>query len=432
MTPSSSLSPSAQEALKRLRDRPAGSVVVFGSGDCGQLGLGEDMVSCPRPRRHPFFEDKRIVSVVAGGLHTLALSAEGRVYSWGCNDEKALGHTAEEFTVSEVTGLGHERIIQVACGDSISAALSAEGRIYTWGTFRDSKGVIGVQAKRHRGAPKPPAATPSDNNGEDKLNLDHFHITPTALRDLEHVRVRSIAAGANHLLALAEDGEVYAWGCGEQGQLGRRVLERHKLLALHPTRITPRRHRSHGGIMNVVCGSYHSFLLARDGTVFAVGLNNYGQLGLDDHDARLVAEEIGPDAWQGHKIVELAAGEHHSMALASSGRVFVFGRADSGQMGLARDPHPVIINHHRAHPAPLLHPTLKDVTAIAAGSNHNLAIVNGRSLWSWGFGEMGQLGHDEEADEMTPRHITAFSDTTTILDVSAGGQHTVALIKKNL
>ena len=405
----------SKDFSSKISSLPCGSVIVFGSGDCGQLGMGEDLVSCPRPKRHAFFEDKEIIAVSAGGLHTLALSRTGKVYSWGCNDEKALGHSAQEFTVSQVHGLDQELIVQITCGDSISAALTSEGKIYTWGTFRDSKGVIGV--KSHRIEENRTAAT---------IQPHVFHIYPTLLKDLSHLRIKKISAGANHLLALSDDGEVYAWGCGEQGQLGRRVLERHKKLALHPTRITPRRHRNHGGIISMTCGSYHSFLLAADGTVFAVGLNNFGQLGLGDFEDRLVPEEISSEAWQGHKIIDLSAGEHHSMALSASGSVFVFGRSDFHQMGIKES------SDARAHNTPILNPNLNSISQISSGSNHNLAISTDRhQIFSWGYGEMGQLGHDDEIDEIVPKKIEAFSSVTKFLDVSAGGQHTVVLMTKN-
>ena len=410
----------SQENSQKLSSLPVGSVIVFGSGDCGQLGMGEDLVSCPRPKRHVYFEDKEIVSVSAGGLHTLALSRNGHVFSWGCNDEKALGHSAQEFTVSRVHGLDEECVVQITCGDSISAALTAEGKIFTWGTFRDSKGVIGVESGGHRR---------SKSDGEEFAH-DDFHILPTLLKELSHLRVKSISAGANHLLALTDDGEVYAWGCGEQGQLGRRVLERHKKLALRPARITPRRHRNHGGIVSMVCGSYHSFLLSADGTVFAVGLNNFGQLGLGDFEDRLVPEEISSESWQGHKIIELSAGEHHSLALSASGAVFVFGRADFNQMGLPDTESSIITT--RAHNTPILNPLLPSTCQIAAGSNHNLSLSTDRhAIFSWGYGEMGQLGHDEEEDEKVPKQIGAFSFTTKFLDISAGGQHSVVLMVKN-
>lgn len=59
------------------------NVYVFGSGDCGQLGMGEDVDLKKRPSLHPFFTDKGIVSVAAGGLHSLALSSTGHVFTPG-------------------------------------------------------------------------------------------------------------------------------------------------------------------------------------------------------------------------------------------------------------------------------------------------------------------------------------------------------------
>jgi len=56
------------------------NLYVFGSGDCGQLGLGEDVDLHKRPFLHPYFSDKQIVAVAAGGLHSLALSSTGVVH----------------------------------------------------------------------------------------------------------------------------------------------------------------------------------------------------------------------------------------------------------------------------------------------------------------------------------------------------------------
>jgi regulator of chromosome condensation len=430
---------------------PTGSVWVCGSGDCGQLALGEDVLSCTRFRRHPFFESEghAAVALAAGGLHTLALTRDGQVYAWGCNDERALGHGAEEFEVARVEGLVNsqtgqdEQIIQVACGDSISAALTAEGRIYTWGTFRDSKGLLGVAAGSNASLASN-VRSPSPLSTASTSTVSDYHERPTPLQAMAHLRVHKLAAGANHLLALTDEGEVYAWGSGEQGQLGRRVLERHKLRALLPTRITPRRHRSHGGIIGLFCGAYHSFLLARDGTVFAVGLNNFGQLGLGDYSDRLAAEEIPSETWQGHRIVSLAAGEHHSLALSATGRVFAFGRADSGQLGLGNLGEDSEIQSStgssrskKAFPLPVLVPDLAHVTKIAAGSNHNLVIASTSAdeIFSWGYGEMGQLGHGQDEDEAQPRCIawkqtTATDGSFKVLDISAGGQHSVVLTRR--
>lgn len=273
--------------------------------------------------------------------------------------------------------------------------------------FKDSKGVIG---HNHSG-----------------IILQEV---PTLIESLSPYRVTSIAAGSNHLMAVTEDGQLFAWGSGEQGQLGRRVLERHKLLALRPSNVTPKIGRSRVRVKKVICGSYHTLVFTESEAlpggvaVFAMGLNNYGQLGLGDHNDRITAELISPAHWgedDGTIPIDAGAGEHHSILLTSNGKIYAFGRSDSGQLGIPIPEQvkafnvPVNVN---TMPAPAI--------CIAAGGNHNLAVTNDNQLYSWGYGEMYQLGHGPDKVEPTPRQVT-FKFNGSIIQVAAGGQHSVVL-----
>ncbi|KAJ1812394.1 hypothetical protein LPJ56_005515, partial [Coemansia sp. RSA 2599] len=120
-----------------------GTVFVFGNGDCGQLGLGEDMVERKKPFPITALDAEKIVDIVSGGLHTMALTADGRLFSWGCNDQKALGRGGDEFVPAAVAGLDDVRITRVACSDSATFALSDDGHVYSWGTFRSAEGIMG-------------------------------------------------------------------------------------------------------------------------------------------------------------------------------------------------------------------------------------------------------------------------------------------------
>jgi regulator of chromosome condensation len=160
-----------------------------------RLGMGEDVDSLPRFKIHPFFNDKDIVSVCAGGLHNLALTKNGKIYSWGCNDEKALGHSGAAYEICLVEGLDDKKIVQIACGDSISAALTDEGHVYAWGTFRDSRGVLGFD------------------------EVTEMQARPKLMEALLKFKVVHIAAGANHLVALTKNDKIYSWGSGERGQV---------------------------------------------------------------------------------------------------------------------------------------------------------------------------------------------------------------------
>lgn len=113
-------------------------MLVTGAGDVGQLGLGPDVLEKTRPAIVPLEYD--LVDVCAGGMHTVCLTKEGKVLTFGCNDEGALGRpTTEddsEFTAGLVELPG--KAVQISAGDSHTCALLDDGRVFAWGTFRVS------------------------------------------------------------------------------------------------------------------------------------------------------------------------------------------------------------------------------------------------------------------------------------------------------
>ncbi|KAJ2908888.1 hypothetical protein GGI21_002436, partial [Coemansia aciculifera] len=219
-----------------LSQRPAssGGVFVFGNGDCGQLGLGEDMIERKKPFPVGALAGEAVVDVACGGLHTVALLASGALWSWGCNDQQALGRSGDEFEAAAVEGLDGLRVVRVACSDSATFALTEAGHVYAWGTFRSAEGIMGF-AEGVSVQPRPALVAAF---GEPVVDL---------------------CAGVDHALALAVSGRVYAWGYGQQGQLGRLVLERRRLHGLNPERL-----RLHD-VRAIGCGSYHSFAVTGAG-----------------------------------------------------------------------------------------------------------------------------------------------------------------------
>ncbi|KAJ2372329.1 hypothetical protein GGI05_007652, partial [Coemansia sp. RSA 2603] len=288
------------------RAETPGTVFVFGNGDCGQLGLGEDMIERKKPYPMAALGGEHVVAVACGGLHTMALTAAGRLWSWGCNDQRALGRSGDEFVPALVAGLDHVSITRVACSDSATFALASTGHVYAWGTFRSADGIMGFST-----------ATGVQD-------------TPVVLEGLTEPMV-DVCAGADHALALAASGRVYAWGSGQQGQLGRLVLERRRTHGLRPERLRLQ------NVQTIGCGAYHSFAVTTDGAVYAWGLNNFFQLGLDSQAAQgaeVVHEPTRVAALSDKNIVQISGGEHHSVALSRDGTLYSFGRSDSHQTGL--------------------------------------------------------------------------------------------------
>ncbi|KAJ3413162.1 Regulator of chromosome condensation [Chytridiales sp. JEL 0842] len=397
----------AHKAIQNLFEKltfasaESGEVFVVGSGDCGQLGFGPDVTSKLKLGRLDYFSDKEIVDVAAGGLHNVALGEDGKLYSWGCNDQRALGRSGEETEPAPVEGLDGIKIVRVVCGDSFTAALSEDGLVYAWGTFRNSNGLFGFRP------------TISIQN------------TPALIPELK--RIIHLHAGANHIVALTSDHKIFTWGCGEQGQLGRRIMPRsEKESSLIPRQVNFRPPRSDRGgstkIASAYCGGHHTFISLEDGRLFSFGLNNHGQLGLGDLETHSGIEQvIGLDAGKGVKMV--VGAEHHSILLDNEGRVSTFGRNEDHQLGVGDDT--------TAHPTPTLLSEPTNVHTVSANGAFSMALTSESSdnLWMWGYGGMGQLcNQSTDDDEAEPLNIDLKGRRA--LRGGCGGQHTLLLLSR--
>ncbi|KAI9144330.1 regulator of chromosome condensation 1/beta-lactamase-inhibitor protein II [Paraphysoderma sedebokerense] len=410
-----------------------GEVFVIGQGDCAQLGLGPDILEAEKPKRIQSLTG--VVDITCGGLHTLALTEDGKVYSWGCNDHRALGRDGSEHEPGLVQGLENVSIVKIAAGDNISCALSDDGKLYVWGTFRNETGVFGF--------------------------FPGIEIQPIAVLffPLGHMTIVDVACGTDHVLALNSYGEVYTWGVGGQGQLGRRTVPRREMItSLVPDRLDLKR------ITKIGTGAYHSFAIDVDGDAYVWGLNNYGQCAVDGPSVMPIEPRILALP-AGTRIVDITGGEHHSIALTDKGQVYVWGRTDSHQLGLGytrvdtsgnpittekqtengtgdstsetsiNGSHPPTDQSQRTETrsfirTPQLNPHVSKVNLISS-FNHSSTAVDGDGIcFSWGFGEYFQLGNREDHDEPTPFRIPT-GEGTKILVAGCGGQHTVLLALRN-
>lgn len=140
-------------------------VIAFGSGECGELGLGPKLKEKPRPFVNPFLDGSapnafHVVQLDCGGMHTIALTYDNKIVTWGVNDRGALGRDTtwdgglrdvdaesddedEQLNPAESTPAQvpadsfppGTSFVQVAAGDSCSFALTDTGLVYGWGTF---------------------------------------------------------------------------------------------------------------------------------------------------------------------------------------------------------------------------------------------------------------------------------------------------------
>ena len=249
----------------------------------------------------------------------------------------------------------------------------------------------------------------------------------------------AVAAGNNHLLVLTTHGNVYAWGAGEQGQLGRKVLERRKIHGTVPEKIVLGS-RSRKAVV-IGAGGYASFAVDDKGNVWAWGLNNMGQTGTGQSDDPEVqrpqkVEKVSASALgDGETVVEIAGGEHHTLFLTSKGNVYACGRSEGGQLGLEDDDEALKDNETPgmlAEPALITFPDDDDpIVHVSAGIHNNLAVSKAGALYTWGTGPQGELGAGDDTEVRTPKMIVRREGGGwSAIAASCGGQHTLALLKR--
>ncbi|KAL7980438.1 hypothetical protein Chor_001592 [Crotalus horridus] len=407
-----------------------GLVLTLGQGDLGQLGLGPDVLARKRPALLQLPE--KIIQAEAGGVHTVCLSETGKIYTFGCNDEGALGRDTSEEGSDAVPGLVDlkEKVVQVSAGDSHTAALTEDGHVFIWGAFRDENGVIGLLAPQ---------------KGEENSQSTSGSLFPVELQ--LDVPVVKIASGSHHLALVSSTGNLYTCGCGDNGQLGRvpqifvvrggrRGLER--LLLPQVVTIKQRGCKTKGNIRDVFCGSYSTIAITQEGHVVGFGLSNYYQLGelmfikglgytQCRHGSQEIATYYSPKILTAFKNstrswVGFSGGQHHTVCLDSEGTVYSLGRADYGMLGLGKG-----VGEKNS---PTAVPGLPKSTSVACGERVGFSVTEDGHAFAWGMGSNLQLATGDEEDVWSPVQMSGQQlENRSVLSVTAGGQHTVLLVK---
>jgi regulator of chromosome condensation len=247
--------------------------------------------------------------------------------------------------------------------------------------------------------------------------------TPVLVHGLKNIV--DLACGADHALALDNKGKVWAWGSGEQNQLGRRVLEGRRLQALVPREVEIRRKK----VKSIHSGSFHSFAVTTDGLVYAWGLNSFTQCGIymkpqDESTTTVVPIPTRVPALDDQDVVMLDGGNRHSTALTGNGDLLAWGCMDAHQVGIGADKLPadnVLFDEASGKARCLIFPTRITETkfkTISCGSNHTIAIgVEDGAAYSWGFGDQYQCGHGEPGEDV--------KEPTKIVNTATTGVHMV-------
>ncbi len=220
-----------------------------------------------------------------------------------------------------------------------------------------------------------------------------------------------VSAGCNFTLALKTDGTVWAWGNNNDGQLGDGTTESSD----SPAQVS--------GINNVIAIAadagaefydelVHSVALKSDGTVWTWGYNGDGQLGDGTNTNRNTPIQVS----EINNVIAIATGHRYTIALRSDGTVWTWGLNNYGQLGDGT---------YTNRKSPVQVSNLSDAIAIAGGGEHTIALKSDGTIRAWGSNGSGELGDGTTVESFTPVQVNGISDVTKI--AGGGESYTMAL-----
>jgi alpha-tubulin suppressor-like RCC1 family protein len=358
------------------------------------------------------------VSVAAGAYSGYAVLSDGHVWAWGDDLEGQIGDTGpwtSRTVPVEVKGLSG--VTLVAGSGNSAYALLRNGTVWAWGS--DSQGELANQLFTARQTPSlVPDLSEARNvatgafdvyairddgtawswgdNSFGQLGTGSAAAVSTVPRELAHLTgAVAVRAGTSDGYALLRDGTVWVWGDNSLRQLGgsgcgpTRTGRPEACLASN----VPHQIPGLTGIVAIAGGGDSGYALRRDGTVWAWGDDEFGELG----DGVRTLDQGRPVRVKGlDHVVAIAAGSCSAYALLKNGTVWAWGRGDYGQLGNGSS---------SGRSLPVQVKGLADIVQVVGGGDMGFALERDGSLWSWGANTLGQLGDGSVTGRNVPVRV---------------------------
>jgi alpha-tubulin suppressor-like RCC1 family protein len=356
-----------------------GTVWTWGTNTNGQLGLGSTGGTHNSPSQ--ITSTSGFVAISAGTNHVVAVKGNGTVWAWGINSNGQLGDGSTTMRTSPVQVNTLTNVVAVSAGQYHSLALKADGTVWAWGTD----------------------------------NVTNYGTSPVQVSGLKGIT--TIAAKRNHSFALETDGEttggLWVWGYDDLGwdtswgysDLGWGGVGHQA----KPIRVL--------GMSNVStfsAGAVHAIALKNDGTLWAWGSNNFGQLGDGGYISKSTAVQVAGFINTSNPVFSLSAGGQFTLLgqrkqTIGESQVWAWGNNATLSLGVS--------TQNSSSPTPVQSVMFGAFDTAAGDSNHAGALHLDGSVWTWGPNSTGQLGDGTTTSHLIPAVITGFTlvDNTWLL-----------------
>jgi alpha-tubulin suppressor-like RCC1 family protein len=278
-----------------------GSGQLWGWGDNHFGGLGQPTSTVYFTSPIQITGPTNVVQVSGGGGNTMALTAGGAVWGWGFSEAGELGFVTPTPQATPIVLPGLSNIAEISDGSFTSVALDANGTVF--GSGQNMAGELGL--------------------GSGVTQVTAYRPLP-GLSNIKHVVINEEGFSSAFVLAVDQNGHVFAAGGNQNGQMGNGSFS-------STGQATFAQVPGLDSVTALAAGGEHALALKADGTVWAWGANSYGALGDGTlNDSATPIQVIFP---AGTQLVAIAAGFQHSMALDNTGALWSWGSNSLGELG---------------------------------------------------------------------------------------------------
>jgi alpha-tubulin suppressor-like RCC1 family protein len=308
-----------------------------------------------------------------GNLYTSAIKTDGTLWAWGDNPAGQLGDGTVISRSSPIQIGTLTNWSKVSANTSYVMAIKTDGTLWGWG-LNDS-GQLGDGTVISRSSPVQIGTLTNWS----KLGSGH---------------------GVSHTVAIKTNGQLWAWGLNNSGQLGDGTTT---------NRSSPVQIGTDTNWSNISAGSSYSMAVKTDGTLWGWGINTSGQIGIGNVTNRSSPVQIGTDTdWS-----SVAGGfGGHTMSIKTNGTLWSWGFGTSGQLGLQATTPSWNIDRGT------------NWSRVAAGTTFMVGIKTNGTLWSWGSNTSGRLGDGTTSNRSSPVQIGTLTNWSS---VSSAFAHTIAI-----
>lgn len=289
-------------------------------------------------------------TIVTGNDHVLMINSDGTVSAWGSNTYGQLGNGTNTSSIEPVVVQGLSDIIEVTAGDGYSLAMDKNGEVYSWG--RNSWGMLG--------------------NGN-TLNTN----VPNKINALSGLNIVKASTSGYHCLALAGNGDVYAWGINGNGQLG---------LGDREDRLVPTIVQNLPSSIDIAAAGFSSYAVDVTGSVWSWGNNNSCKLGFTNS-----GDILSPNKTVIKDIESISTGYDHCLAIGEDGNIYSWGDNGFGQLGVTG------ITTYTPQKQNI---GLSNVKNSFSKCHHSVAVTSDGKTYAWGRNDYGQLGIGTISDKV--------------------------------